>query len=158
MAIGIGFDLHALEEGGPLRLGGVDIPHTHHAVGHSDADVVLHALVDALLGAAGKGDIGERFPDSDPANKGRDSREFVREVWSELRAAVRIENVDVIVLLEKPKLGAQKGRIRAAMAELLGIPSDRLNVKAKTMEGFGPVGEGRAVMAQVAVQLAEGKA
>ena len=148
MPVGIGFDVHKLKKGGPLRLGGVDVPYTHCAVGHSDGDVVLHALVDALLGAGGRGDIGEHFSDKDPKNKGRDSREFVIETRKLVGA---IENVDIIIMLEKPNLTPHKPRIRKSVAELLGVPVERVNIKAKTLQGLV---EGRGVVAQAIVQLA----
>lgn len=147
MSVGIGFDIHRLRKGGPLRLGGVDIPHSHGAVGHSDGDAVLHAVVDALLGAAGKGDIGEHFSDRDPANRGRDSREFVAEAR---KLAGPVQNVDIIIMLEAPNLASHKPRIRRSVAKLLGLPERRVNIKAKTMQGLM---KGRSVMAQAVVLL-----
>jgi 2-C-methyl-D-erythritol 2,4-cyclodiphosphate synthase len=147
MSVGIGFDVHRLKRGRPLRLGGVEIPHTHGAIGHSDGDAVLHALVDALLGAAGKGDIGEHFPDRDPRNRGRDSREFVAAAR---RVAGPVKNVDIIIMLEAPDLAPHKARIRRSVAALLRIPERRVNVKAKTLQGLM---KGRTVMAQAVVLL-----
>lgn len=152
--VGLGFDLHRLRRGRPFVLGGVRIPHPVGPVGHSDGDVILHALCDALLGAAGGGDIGDRFPDTDPRWKGTDSRRFVAAVWGPLRrAGWRVANVDVTVLAERPKLTPWKRRIAAAAARLLGVPAARVNVKAKTMERLGPIGAGKAVAAQVVVLL-----
>lgn len=153
MAVGYGVDTHKLRKGGPLMLGGVEIPCGRSAVGHSDGDVVLHALVDALLGASGGGDIGEHFADSDPRNRNRDSREFVREVRRRLDGKYGIENVDISILLEKPRLGPHKGMIRDSVARLLKIRTSRVNIKAKTQEGLGEVGRGKAVSAHALVEL-----
>lgn len=154
LRVGLGFDLHRLRRGRPFVLGGVRIPHPTGPAGHSDGDVVLHALVDALAGAAGGGDIGDRFPDTDPRWKGADSRRFVDAVWRPLRRAGRhIYNVDVTVLAERPKLGPWKRRIAARVAEILGIVPSRVSIKAKTLEGLGPVGAGKAIAAQVVVLL-----
>lgn len=152
--IGIGHDTHRLSPGGPLRLGGIDIPHDHSSSGHSDADVLLHAVTDALLGAAGLGDIGELFPDTDPANRGRDSAEMLAEVLVRVAAAgYRVVNVDSIVFAERPKLSPYKEKIRQRLASLLSIEPDRIGVKAKTGEGLGPVGRQEAIMAQCVVLL-----
>src|SRR6266516_1007791 len=122
MRVGIGHDTHRLAAGGPLRLGGIDIPHDKHAVGHSDADVLLHAITDALLGAAALGDIGELFPDTDPANKNRDSAEMLREALARVAAAgYSIENLDCIVFIERPRLGPHKQAIRDRIAEILSL-------------------------------------
>jgi 2-C-methyl-D-erythritol 2,4-cyclodiphosphate synthase len=132
-----------------LRLGGVSIPHDHHAVGHSDADALLHALIDALLGAASMGDIGDLFPNTDPAQRGRDSASMVKAVCDRLRGQEwRIVNVDCIVMLEQPKLGHHKTAMRMRIAELLEIPAHNVGVKAKTGEGVDAVGRGEAVAAQ----------
>jgi 2-C-methyl-D-erythritol 2,4-cyclodiphosphate synthase len=146
MRIGIGHDTHRLAEGRPLILGGVRVEHERGLVGHSDADVVLHAVTDALLGAAGLGDIGDAFPDTDPAYRDADSRIFLRDTLSRLnRAGWRVVNVDVTVFAQRPRLGPVKGRIRASLAELLGLPADAVNVKAKTGEGVGHIGRGEAI-------------
>src|SRR4051812_37929564 len=135
MRVGIGHDTHRLEEGRPLLLGGVRIEHPRGLAGHSDADVVLHALTDALLGAAGLGDIGDAYPDTDPTWQGADSRIFLRETLQRLnRAGWRVVNTDVIVFAQEPKLGPLKGAIRASLAAALGLPLDAVNVKAKTGE------------------------
>jgi 2-C-methyl-D-erythritol 2,4-cyclodiphosphate synthase len=139
-----------------LRLGGVDIPFQRHLVGHSDADVLLHAVTDALLGAAGAGDIGEMFPDTDPANRGRDSAEMLTLAAQAVRAkGFALANVDCTVHAEAPKLGPYKESIRSRLAALLGIDPERIAVKAKTGEQVGAVGRGEAIVAQCAVLLEE---
>jgi len=141
MRVGIGHDTHRLEKERPLILGGVRIEHSQGLAGHSEADVVLHALTDALLGAAGLGDIGDAYPDTDPAYKDRDSSFFVRDTMTRLnQAGWKLVNVDVIIFAQKPKLGPLKGRIRNSLADLLGLDIDSVNVKAKTGEEIGPVG------------------
>ena len=135
-------------------LGGVQIPHDQGLVGHSDADVLLHAITDALLGAAALGDIGELFPDTDPANKDRDSADMLRLALAKVtEAGFRLVNVDSIVFAERPKLSAYKTAIRERMAELLGISVDRVGFKAKTGERVGPVGRQEAMMAEAVVLL-----
>src|SRR5438034_1200140 len=138
MRVGLGHDTHRLGEGRPLLLGGVRVPHDRGLVGHSDADVVLHAVTDALLGAAGLGDIGDAYPDTDPRWQGADSHIFVRETLAKLnQAGWRVINLDVTILAEEPKLGAMKSAIRANLAKMLGIALDCVNVKAKTGEKVG---------------------
>jgi 2-C-methyl-D-erythritol 2,4-cyclodiphosphate synthase len=155
--VGIGHDTHRLAPGGPLRLGGIDIPFDQGPVGHSDADVLLHALTDALLGAAALGDIGELFPDTDPANRGRDSAEMLSIALEKVRAAgYRVVNVDAIVFAQRPKLSPYKDPIRRRIAELLDIPVNQVGVKAKTGELVGPVGRLEAVMAETIVLLESG--
>lgn len=154
--VGLGTDLHRLEPGDTLVLGGVHLPSTVRAVGHSDADVVLHALSDAILGAVGAGDIGTLFPDTDPAHAELDSLEILAEALSVARARGCVPvNVDVVVALERPRVSPHRDAIRARLAELLGIPADRVGLKAKTEEGLGPIGEGRAIGATAVVLLAE---
>jgi 2-C-methyl-D-erythritol 2,4-cyclodiphosphate synthase len=149
LRVGIGHDTHRLAPGGPLRLGGVSIPHDKQAVGHSDADVLLHAITDALLGAAALGDIGELFPDSDEANRGRDSGEMLAEAHERLEAArFKIVNLDCIVFAEQPKLGRFKNAIRLRIAELLDLPADCVGLKAKTGEGVDAIGRCEAIAAQ----------
>ena len=149
MRVGIGHDTHRLEEGRPLLLGGVRVEHPRGLAGHSDGDVVLHALTDALLGAAGLGDIGDAFPDTDPAWKGADSRLFLRDTLQRLnRAGWAVVNVDVIVFAQEPKLGPLKAAIRQSLAELLGLSADAVNVKAKTGERVGHIGRAEAIACQ----------
>jgi 2-C-methyl-D-erythritol 2,4-cyclodiphosphate synthase len=156
MRIGIGHDTHRLAAGGPLRLGGIDHACDCHLVGVSDADVLLHAVTDALLGAAALGDIGDWFPDSDPQNNGRDSAEMLRLAHDACgQAGYRIANLDCIVFAERPKLGTQKRRIAEQIASILAIPPNKVSVKAKTGEGLGPVGRGEAMMAECIVLLEE---
>lgn len=153
MPVGFGFDLHRLGSRKPLRLGGVTIPHPKGPIAHSDGDVVLHALVDALLGAVGAGDIGEHFPDSDPAWRGVSSGRFVAEALRRVRGRYRVENADLTILAESPKLGPWKAAIRKHVAKLLGVPPGRVNVKAKTMEGLGEIGKKNAIAAYAVVSL-----
>jgi 2-C-methyl-D-erythritol 2,4-cyclodiphosphate synthase len=155
--VGIGHDTHRLIEGRPLVLGGVRVAHPRGLVGHSDADVVLHALTDALLGAAGLGDIGDAYPDTEPAWKDADSRLFLRETLARLnRDGWHVVNVDVIVFAQEPKLGPIKADIRNNLAQLLGIDAGAVNVKAKTGERVGAIGRAEALACQV-VALIEQK-
>jgi len=139
--VGIGYDIHRLVEGRRLVLGGVDIPHVRGLLGHSDADVVLHAVTDALLGAAGLSDIGELFPDTDPAYKDANSRKLLAGAMEQVRTAgFAIGNVDVIVHLEAPKLSPHKRRIAVSIADVLHCEAKQISIKAKTNEGLGSVG------------------
>ena len=150
--IGIGHDTHRLAAGGPLRLGGIDVPHDQHAVGHSDADALLHAVTDALLGALALGDIGEMFPDTDPENRGRDSAEMLAAALARVhQAGYRPVNVDTIVFAQRPKLSPYKDALRARLAELLALPLDCVAVKAKTGEQVGPVGRQEAIVTMATV-------
>jgi 2-C-methyl-D-erythritol 2,4-cyclodiphosphate synthase len=150
MRVGIGHDTHRLAEGRPLILGGVRVEHPRGLVGHSDADVVLHALTDAMLGAAGLGDIGDAYPDTDPAYRDCDSAKFVRETLGRLnQAGWHVVNVDVIVFAQEPKLGPIKASIRASVAGLLGLGVADVNVKAKTGEKVGAIGRAEAIGCQV---------
>jgi 2-C-methyl-D-erythritol 2,4-cyclodiphosphate synthase len=150
MRVGIGHDTHRLAPGRPLLLGGVRVPHDRGLLGHSDADVVLHALTDALLGAAGLGDIGDAYPDTDAAWRDADSRVFLRETLARLnQAGWRVVNVDVIVFAQQPKLGPVKAEIRRHLAGLLGLETGAVNVKAKTGEGVGAIGRAEAISCQV---------
>jgi 2-C-methyl-D-erythritol 2,4-cyclodiphosphate synthase len=154
MRIGIGHDTHRLAEGRPLVLGGIRVPHPRGLVGHSDADVVLHAVTDALLGAASLGDIGDAFPDTDPANRDRDSADFVRETLRRLtEKAWHLVNVDIIIFAQEPKLGSAKADIRRNLAQILGIDRSAVNVKAKTGEGVGAIGRAEAISCQAVVLI-----
>ena len=154
MRVGIGHDTHRLVEGRPLILGGVRLEHPRGLAGHSDADVVLHAVTDALLGAAGLGDIGDAFPDTDAAYKDADSRLFLDATLKRLnQAGWRVVNVDVTIFAQEPKLGPIKGRIRERLAELLRMPPDAVNVKAKTGEKVGHIGRAEAIGCQAAVLI-----
>jgi 2-C-methyl-D-erythritol 2,4-cyclodiphosphate synthase len=148
MRVGIGHDTHRLAAGGPLRLGGIDIPHDKHAVGHSDADVLLHAITDALLGAAALGDIGEMFPDTDPANRNRDSADMLAQAATRVRTAgYTIVNLDCIVFAQRPKIVRQRESIRIRIAEILRVTSEQIGVKAKTGEGVGEIGREELIAA-----------
>jgi 2-C-methyl-D-erythritol 2,4-cyclodiphosphate synthase len=152
MRVGIGHDTHRLVKGRPLMLGGVKVSHSHGLAGHSDADVVLHALADALLGAAALGDIGDMFPDSDPNYEGVDSGILLRAVVERVRSeGWQPANVDLIIHAQRPKLGSHKLAIRDRIAELLGVPSGAVSVKAKTGEGVGPIGRGMAISCEAVV-------
>jgi 2-C-methyl-D-erythritol 4-phosphate cytidylyltransferase/2-C-methyl-D-erythritol 2,4-cyclodiphosphate synthase len=151
---GQGFDVHRFTPGDHLWLCGVRIAHTHALAGHSDADVGLHALTDALLGAIGDGDIGEHFPDTDPEWAGADSLELLRAVVGRVGDARHaVTHVDATVVMERPKLGAHKAEIRSSLAAAIGIPVERVNVKASTGEGMGFVGRGEGVAALAVVTL-----
>jgi 2-C-methyl-D-erythritol 2,4-cyclodiphosphate synthase len=152
---GLGIDTHAFAPGRPLILGGVDIPHELGLAGHSDADVLTHAVIDALLGAAALGDIGRHFPDTDPRFAGADSLELLRTVGVYLgERGFAIGNVDATVILERPKLAPYRDAMRDGLASALGLPADAVNVKATTGERIGFVGreEGAAAMAVVTIE------
>ncbi|MCE9631104.1 MAG: 2-C-methyl-D-erythritol 2,4-cyclodiphosphate synthase [Planctomycetia bacterium] len=147
--IGLGHDTHRLGPGDGLVIGGVRIPHDHSAIGHSDADVLLHAITDALLGAAALGDIGELFPDTDPANKGRDSADMLRRAMDHVeKPGWRIVNLDCVIFAQRPKILPHRPAIRRRIAEILGIDEAAVWLKAKTGEGIGPIGEELAVAAE----------
>ena len=144
--IGHGFDLHRLVEGKPLIVAGQKLDHDRGADAHSDGDVVLHAVTDALLGALGQGDIGQLFPDDDPRWKDADSRVFVREAVQRMDGAgYQLGNLDITVILERPKLGNHRQAMRARLAELLHTQAARINLKAKTHEAVDAVGQGQAI-------------
>jgi 2-C-methyl-D-erythritol 2,4-cyclodiphosphate synthase len=154
MRVGTGFDVHAFGPGDSVMLGGVRIPHAHGVRAHSDGDVVLHALCDALLGAAGLGDIGQHFPDSDPQWRGADSALFVAAVLGMLRAQhLRILNVDVTVLAQLPRVAPHREAMRQRIAGLLGIVPGCVNLKATTTEGLGFLGRAEGIAAQAVVLL-----
>ena len=151
---GMGYDVHRLVTGRKLIVGGVDIPHKYGLLGHSDADVLLHAITDALLGAAGMGDIGTLFPDTDPAFKDADSKVLLREAMQRICAVGwGIVNIDCTVVAQKPKLAAYKPAMAASIADCLGIAATQVNVKAKTAEKLGPVGEERSMEARATALL-----
>jgi 2-C-methyl-D-erythritol 2,4-cyclodiphosphate synthase len=144
--VGSGHDTHRLADGRPLVVGGIRVPHARGLVGHSDADVVLHAITDALLGAAGLGDIGDHFPDSDPKYKDADSSRFVTEAVRLLNQhGWRAVNLDLTIFAQEPKLGPTKQQIRDNVARLVGLPAEAVNVKAKTGEQVGHIGRGEAI-------------
>jgi 2-C-methyl-D-erythritol 2,4-cyclodiphosphate synthase len=154
MKIGSGLDVHAFGPGDFIMLGGVRIPHSHGVVAHSDGDVVLHALCDALLGAAGLGDIGQHFSDSDPQWKGADSARFVASVLALLRARrLAVANVDLTVLAQAPKIAPYREAMRRQIAQLLEVGAERVNIKATTTEGLGFLGRAEGIAAQAVVLL-----
>ena len=155
LRIGEGWDVHVLVEGRPLILGGVQIPHEKGLYGHSDADALLHAITDALLGAAGLGDIGTHFPDTDPAFQGADSFVLLQQaVAAVARSGYQVVNVDCTVIAQAPKLAPYKAAMRERIAQGLGVDAAQVNVKAKTAEKLGPVGEGRSMEARAVALLA----
>lgn len=157
--IGEGWDVHALVPGRALVLGGVTVPHTLGLLGHSDADVLLHAITDALLGAAGLGDIGRHFPDSDPQFKGADSTVLLAEAMRRVRAAGwELGNLDSTIVAQAPRLAAHIPAMRATIARTLGVDEGQTNVKAKTAERLGPVGQGLAMEARAVVLLQQSMA
>jgi 2-C-methyl-D-erythritol 2,4-cyclodiphosphate synthase len=152
--VGIGFDVHRLVRGRPLILGGLQIESNFGLEGHSDGDVLVHAVTDALLGACGESDIGDYFPSSDPKWKGASSTTFMALAMTKVRkAGLVLSNVDTIIVAERPHLGAWKEGIRSSLAGLLDLRLDRVCVKAKTNDGLGPVGEGKAIEAHAVVLL-----
>ena len=156
MRIGQGFDAHALVAGRKLVIGGVEIPHEKGLAGHSDADVLIHAVCDALLGAAGLGDIGTHFPDTDSRFKDIDSRRLLREVSRLLRGRkLAVVNVDSTVIAQAPRLAPHIGAMRANLASDLGVAQEAVNVKAKTTEKLGFLGRGEGIAAEAVALLAE---
>ena len=152
--VGIGYDLHRLVEGRKLMIGGIEVPFEKGSQGHSDGDVLCHAICDALLGAAGLGDIGTHFPDSDPRYRGADSRLFLREVATRMRAAgLRLVNADITVLAEAPRIAAHRGAIAANLAADLGTSAGCINIKATTTERLGFIGRGEGLAALATVLL-----
>ncbi len=151
---GIGYDLHRLAEGRKLILGGVEVPFEKGPVGHSDGDVLAHAICDALLGAAGLGDIGAHFPDTDPKWKGASSLVFLEAVRPMLsERSLRIAHIDAVIIAEKPQLGPHFPAMRATLAKALGVRAEQINLKAKTNEGVDAVGRGEAIAAQAVATL-----
>jgi len=156
LRIGHGFDVHRFKRGRKLILGGVEIPYSIGLAGHSDADVVLHALINALLGAVGKGDIGTHFPDTDRRYKGISSALLLKQVLKMIeREKFRLVNGDITVIAEKPRLAPFSKKIRAKLAALLDLPPQRINLKATTTEGLGWIGQGKGMAATAVVLLAK---
>ena len=154
LRIGEGWDVHALVPGRRLVLGGVDIAHTHGLLGHSDADVLLHAVTDALLGAAGMGDIGRHFPDTDLAFQGADSVRLVQEVMARINAqGWQLINLDCTVVAQAPRLSTHMSAMVERVAECLRVSTQQVNIKAKTAERLGPVGQGHSIEARAVVLL-----
>lgn len=152
--IGEGWDVHQLVEGRKLILGGIQVPHDKGLLGHSDADALLHAITDALFGAAGLGDIGRHFPDTDPQFKGADSGVLLAEAAARVRAqGWRVANVDSTIVAQAPKMAPHIPAMRARIATLLAVDEAQVNVKAKTAEKLGPVGEGLSIEARAVVLL-----
>ncbi len=153
--VGIGTDIHRLEPGGVLRLCGIEIEHDMHLRGHSDGDVVLHAVADALLGAAGLPDIGEQHPDTDPRNAGMDSRHLLKGIVEKVRVTgLVVASLDLVIHAERPKLSAHKEAMRECVANLLSLPKSHVGIKAKTNEGLDAVGRGEAIACTCVAGLA----
>lgn len=156
MRIGLGYDIHRLESGRPLIIGGVAIPFDKGPVGHSDGDVLAHAIIDALLGAAALGNIGQFFPDTDPAYKNADSIGLLSEVVERIRRdGYEIVNVDANVILERPKLNPHLPKIRQRLSDCLGLTVNHVSVKPRTNEGVGPEGRGESIACHAVVLLEE---
>jgi len=154
MLFGIGYDIHRLVENRKLVLGGVEFDYHLGLLGHSDADVVLHAVCDAILGAAALGDIGEHFPDTDQRWKGVSSKFLLLKVVDLVKEKrCKVNNVDVVILAEKPRIGSKKMEMKKNIAEWLGVDAGRVNVKATTMEGVDAIGRGEAIAAQAIASL-----
>ncbi|MBP2242848.1 2-C-methyl-D-erythritol 2,4-cyclodiphosphate synthase [Cytobacillus eiseniae] len=156
--IGQGFDVHQLTEGRPLILGGIEIPYEKGLLGHSDADVLLHTVADACLGAIGEGDIGRHFPDTDEAFKDADSAKLLTHVWAIVKEkGYELVNADCTIIAQMPKMAPYVGQIRERIAQLLETEIDRINVKATTTEKLGFTGRGEGIASQVAVLLQKSK-
>ena len=154
---GVGYDSHRFGDGGPMRLGGVDVPADVHCAGHSDGDAICHALTDAVLGAAGLGDIGELFPDTDPGNRGRDSVEMLEAALALVaREGFRVVNVDATVIAERPKIGPHRAAMRERLAAVLAVDPRAVGVKGKTNERMGWVGRGEGLAVVAVATLARG--
>jgi 2-C-methyl-D-erythritol 2,4-cyclodiphosphate synthase len=152
--VGLGYDSHRFQPPGPLVLGGIRIPYDNHLHGHSDGDAVCHALTDAILGAAGAGDIGEMFSDRDARNLGRDSVEMLMEAIRRVRAdGFSVQQADITIVAESPRLGEHKALMQARLAQALGIPEQDVTVKAKTNEGMGWIGRGEGIAVLAVVTL-----
>lgn len=152
MYVGIGYDIHRLFPGRPLKIGGVDIPFIKGLEGHSDADVLLHAVCDAILGAIGDADIGSIFPDTDPEFKDVSGKTLLADAGARAAAKnLKISNIDCVIMAEEPKIALYRDEIRRSISEVLNISSDVVNVKGKTNEGLGAIGSGTAIAAQAVV-------
>ena len=156
MRVGIGYDIHKLVNGRRLVIGGVSIPAKKGLLGHSDADVLIHAIIDALLGAASLGDIGEHFPDTDKRYKGISSGILLKETAKLIkRRSYSINNIDAVIILENPKLSRYKEKMADTIANILGVSNSKVNIKAKTNEGLDSVGKGKAIAAYAIAMLVE---
>jgi 2-C-methyl-D-erythritol 2,4-cyclodiphosphate synthase len=152
--IGLGVDSHRISEGGPMKIGGVDIPCELHLVGHSDADVLLHAITDAVLGASGLEDIGQLFPDTALENRNRDSGEMLKLAWQVVQnAGFQLINLDCVLRLERPKISPHKAAIRRNIGELLSVDESQISLKGKTGESIGDIGQGRLAEAHCVALL-----
>jgi len=156
MKVGIGYDIHRLVEDRKLYLGGVEIPFVKGLISYTDGDVVLHAIADAMLGAAALGDIGKHFPNNDPKHKGVRSKEILKRTCEMvLELGLAVSNVDTVILAEEPKVYPFKDRMVEAIAGILGVAKEKINIKATTNEGVGSIGKGEAIAAWAVVTLAE---
>ncbi len=156
MRIGIGYDIHKLVPDRPLVLGGVNVPHSAGLEGHSDADALIHSICDAILGALGEGDIGMRFPDTDPKYKDISSKELLRDVKALMEEkGFEVNNLDCVVVAEEPKITPYRGKMIEAISGILQVPPDLVSVKAKTSEGMGEIGRGEAIAAHSIVLLSK---
>lgn len=154
LRIGLGFDVHRLVEGRRCILGGIELDHETGPAGHSDGDAVLHAITDALLGAAGLDDLGSLFPDNDPKFRDADSGELLRHAFGLVRAeGLVVSNLDVVIATEGPRIAPHRARMRASIAGLVEVDASRVNVKGKTLEGLGALAEGKGVAVQAVVLL-----
>ena len=154
LRVGSGFDVHAFAENTPLWLGGILIPHPRGLAGHSDGDAVIHALIDALLGAAGRGDIGEWFPSTDERWRGSRSTDMLRHVWTALQAdGWQLENADLTIVAAEPRLAPYQAQIQSALAEAIGCATARISVKATTTDGLGAVGRAEGILASAVALL-----
>lgn len=154
MRVGMGHDMHRLVAGRPLVLGGVSIPFELGLAGHSDADVLVHAICDALLGAAGLGDIGMHFPDTDPALSGRSSLRFLEDTVREIKAiGFSVVNIDATIVAQAPRIGPYRSAMQRQIAETIGIETDQVNIKATTTEGLDAAGEGKGIAATAVVLI-----
>lgn len=155
--IGIGYDIHRLVAGRKLFIGGIEVPYAKGLVGHSDGDVLLHAICDALLGAIGVGDIGEHFPDTDPRYRDIASIELLKSAYAQLTSRdMVVSNIDTVIIAQEPKLTPFKKPVRERIAGVLGISAERISIKAKTNEGIGQVGRSEAIAAYAVVLVNEG--